>query len=65
LSLFFFFFPGGSALPAVSVFPLLLCDDEDAEDQGLTLVHISAQREHFLCHVVGCFAGFSDKNGSG
>jgi hypothetical protein len=33
--------------------------------QGLTLVHFSAQREHFLSHVVGCFAGFSDKNGSG
>jgi hypothetical protein len=33
--------------------------------QGLTLVHFSAQREHFLSHVVGCLAGFSDKNGSG
>ena len=33
--------------------------------QGLTLVHFSAQREHSLSHVVGCFAGFSDKNGSG
>jgi hypothetical protein len=31
--------------------------------QGLTLVHFSAQREHFLSHVVGCFAAFSDKNG--
>jgi 5'-3' exonuclease len=28
---------------------------------GLTLVHSSAQREHFLSHVVGCFAGISDK----
>jgi hypothetical protein len=33
--------------------------------QGLTLVHFSAQREHFLSHVLGCFAGFSDKIGSG
>ena len=32
---------------------------------GLTLVHFSAQREHFLSHVSGCFAGFSDKYGSG
>jgi hypothetical protein len=32
--------------------------------QGLTLVHCSAQREHFLSHVVGYVAGFSDKNGS-
>jgi hypothetical protein len=32
---------------------------------GLTLVRFSAQREHFLSHVVGCFADFSDKNGSG
>jgi hypothetical protein len=43
-------------------------DDDDvcvAVDQGLTLVHFSAQREHFLSHVVECFAGFSDTNGSG
>jgi hypothetical protein len=33
--------------------------------QGLTLVHFSGQREHFMSHVVECFAGFSDKNGSG
>ena len=33
--------------------------------QGLTLVHLSAQREHFMSHVLGCFAGFSDRNGSG
>ena len=33
--------------------------------QGLTLVHFSAQREHFLSHVLGCFAGSSDENGSG
>jgi len=33
--------------------------------QGLTLVHFSAQREHFFSRVVECFAGFSDKNGSG
>jgi len=33
--------------------------------QGLTLVHFSAQREHFMSHVLGCFAGLSDKNGSG
>jgi len=39
----------------------LKCD----EKQGPTLVHCSAQREHFLSHVVWCFAGFSDKNGSG
>jgi hypothetical protein len=37
----------------------------EAVQQGLTLVNISAKREHFLSHVVGCFAGFSDKNGSG
>jgi len=30
--------------------------------QGLTLVHISAQRKHFLWDTVG---GFSDTNGSG
>jgi hypothetical protein len=36
-----------------------------ARRQGLTLVHFSAQRERFLSHVVWCFAGFSDKNGSG
>jgi len=29
--------------------------------QGLTVVHFSAQREHFMSHIVGCFAGFSDK----
>ena len=34
------------------------------EHQGLTLVHFSAQREHFLSHVVGCFAVFSGTNGS-
>jgi hypothetical protein len=28
-------------------------------------VHISASREHFLSHVLGYFAGFSDKHGSG
>ena len=33
---------------------------DPTEHQGLTLVHCSAQREHFVCHVVGCFAGFSD-----
>jgi len=33
--------------------------------QGLTLVHFSAQREHCLSHVEGCFAGFSETNGSG
>ena len=33
--------------------------------KGLTLVHFSAQREHFSSHVVRCFASFSDKNGSG
>jgi len=33
--------------------------------QGLTLVHFSAQREHILPHVLGCFAEFSDQNGSG
>jgi hypothetical protein len=33
--------------------------------QGLTLVHVSAQLQHFLPHVEGCFAGFRDKNGSG
>jgi hypothetical protein len=33
--------------------------------QGLTLAHCYAQREHFLSPVLGCFAGFSDKNGSG
>jgi hypothetical protein len=33
--------------------------------QGLTHVHFSAQREHLLSHVMGCLAGFSDKNGSG
>jgi len=31
--------------------------------KGLKVVHFSAQREHFLSHVVGCFAGFSDENG--
>ena len=36
-----------------------------ASGQGLTLVHLSAQREHLLFHVLGCFASFSDKNGSG
>jgi hypothetical protein len=36
-----------------------------ADGQGLRLVHLSAQREHFWSHVLGCFAGFSDKNGSG
>jgi len=36
-----------------------------AQGQGLTLVHFSAQREHFFSHVSGCFAGFDDKNGSG
>ena len=36
-----------------------------AAAQGLTLLHFSAQCEHFLSHVVGCFAGFSDKNSSG
>jgi len=30
--------------------------------QGLTLVHFSAQRKHFLQFILG---GFSDKNGSG
>jgi len=33
--------------------------------QGLTLVHFTAQRVHRLSHVLGCFAGFSDKNSSG
>jgi hypothetical protein len=33
----------------------------DKHGQGLTLVHFPAQREHFLSHVVGCFASFSDK----
>ena len=29
--------------------------------QGLTLVHVSAEREHFLSRVVGYFTDFSDK----
>jgi len=33
--------------------------------QGLTLVHLSAYREHFLWETLGPLAGFSDKNGSG
>ena len=33
--------------------------------QGLTLIHFSAQREHFLSHVLGGLAGFSDENDSG
>jgi hypothetical protein len=33
--------------------------------QGLALVHFSAPREHFVSHVLGCFAGFSVKKGSG
>jgi hypothetical protein len=36
-----------------------------ASRQGLTLVHFSAQREHFLSHAVKFFAGLSDRNGSG
>jgi len=36
-----------------------------SSNQGLTLVHCSPQREHILPHVLGCIAGFSDKNGSG
>jgi hypothetical protein len=32
--------------------------------QGLPFVRFSAQREHSLSHLVGCFVGFSDKNGS-
>ena len=39
--------------------------EHSAGSQGLTPVHFLAQREQFLSHVVGCFAGFSDKNGSG
>jgi len=41
------------------------CAAGDAAGQGLTIVYLSAQREHFLSHVVSCFAGFSDKKGSG
>jgi hypothetical protein len=32
-----------------------------ARRQGLTIVHFTAQREHFLSHVLGCLAGFSAK----
>ena len=36
--------------------------EADAVVQGLTLVHISAQRKHFMRDSLG---GFSDENGSG
>ena len=36
-----------------------------AADQGLTLVHFSAQRKHCLWDTLGGFTPFSDKNGSG
>jgi len=37
----------------------------DSKRQVLTLVHLSAQLEHFLSQVLGCLAGLSDENGSG
>jgi hypothetical protein len=51
--------------PPTAVQPTLCRPPPESYVQGLTLVHNSAQREHFLSHVLGCFAGFSDKNGSG
>jgi len=33
--------------------------------QGLTLVHFSAQRKHFLLNMLGELRGYSDKNDSG
>jgi len=45
--------------------PLGFLGPEGAAGQGLTLVHFSAEREHFMSHVLGCFAGFSGKSGSG
>jgi len=57
---------------AIAQMPLAYCyscdqgvEQNSALGQGLTLVHFSAQREHFLSHVVRCFVGLSDKNGPG
>ena len=44
---------------------VVLCLAPAASFQGLTLVHVSAQREHFLSHLLRCFAGVSDNNGLG
>jgi hypothetical protein len=44
--------------------PVEVVAGQVAAQQGLTLIHILAQREQFLSHVLRCFAGFSDKNGT-
>jgi hypothetical protein len=57
----------GLILPDLIIHPLHVVESQHAVavQQGLTLVHFSAQREHFWSNVVVCFAGFSDKHGSG
>jgi hypothetical protein len=39
-------------------------DEHVAARQGITLVHFSAQREHFLCHTFGAFNRYTGQNSS-
>ena len=53
------------ATPAFTPFLRLATNATLPGRQGLTLVHFSAQRQHYFTHVVRCFAGFSDQHSSG